>query len=245
MLVGLRPAVPRAAAPGRPRSLLACTVDEEFTHTGSSRLAADQPRGGPGHRGRADLAQTWSTATKGRIAVEDPDAGRGLPQLDARTWASTRSTGWAASSTLWPSTPAFWLRSAPDPIVGPPSLSVGRIEGGQSVNIVPDWCEIEIDRRLIPGETPEQRLRGPAILTSGWERWRESNSTSPGSTCPPWFAGWSNGSSPLKEAVAQGTGQRASRSWAFLTAPTPAHSVRRAALRWSSGPATSPRPTPG
>ena len=35
---------------------------------------------------------------------------------------------------------------------GPPSLSVGRIEGGQSVNVVPDWCEIEVDRRLIPGE---------------------------------------------------------------------------------------------
>ena len=42
--------------------------------------------------------------------------------------------------------------SRPDPILGPPSLSVGRIEGGQSVNIVPDWCEIEIDRRVIPGE---------------------------------------------------------------------------------------------
>ncbi len=43
-------------------------------------------------------------------------------------------------------------RSAPHPILGPPSLSVGRIEGGQSVNIVPDWCEIEVDRRLLPGE---------------------------------------------------------------------------------------------
>ena len=44
-------------------------------------------------------------------------------------------------------------RSTPHPILGPPSLSVGRIEGGQSVNIVPDACEIEIDRRMIPGET--------------------------------------------------------------------------------------------
>ena len=42
--------------------------------------------------------------------------------------------------------------SSPDPILGPPTLSVGRIEGGQSVNVVPDWCEIEVDRRLIPGE---------------------------------------------------------------------------------------------
>ena len=38
------------------------------------------------------------------------------------------------------------------PLCGPSTLSVGRIEGGQSVNIVPDRCEIEIDRRVIPGE---------------------------------------------------------------------------------------------
>src|SRR5262249_37365901 len=31
-------------------------------------------------------------------------------------------------------------------------LSVGRIEGGTSVNTVPDTCRIEIDRRLVPGE---------------------------------------------------------------------------------------------
>jgi acetylornithine deacetylase len=42
--------------------------------------------------------------------------------------------------------------SPPHPILGPPSLSVGRIEGGQSVNVVPDWSEIEVDRRIIPGE---------------------------------------------------------------------------------------------
>src|SRR5262249_15589 len=49
-------------------------------------------------------------------------------------------------------------RAAPDPILGPPSLSVGRIEGGQSVNIVPDWCQIEVDRRVIPGEQPSDCL---------------------------------------------------------------------------------------
>ena len=38
------------------------------------------------------------------------------------------------------------------PLCGPATLSVGRIEGGISVNTVPDRCEIEIDRRVIPGE---------------------------------------------------------------------------------------------
>lgn len=37
--------------------------------------------------------------------------------------------------------------------LGTPSLSVGIIQGGSAVNIVPDFCEIQIDRRLIPGET--------------------------------------------------------------------------------------------
>ena len=38
-------------------------------------------------------------------------------------------------------------------------MSVGRIEGGESVNVVPDWCEIEVDRRLIPGEDAADSLR--------------------------------------------------------------------------------------
>lgn len=43
----------------------------------------------------------------------------------------------------------------PHPLVGPPSLSVGTIRGGHSVNTVPDRCVIEVDRRLVPVETPD------------------------------------------------------------------------------------------
>ncbi len=38
------------------------------------------------------------------------------------------------------------------PLCGQATISVGRIEGGISVNTVPDSCTIEIDRRVIPGE---------------------------------------------------------------------------------------------
>lgn len=38
------------------------------------------------------------------------------------------------------------------PLCGSATLSVGRILGGTSVNVVPDDCVIEIDRRVIPGE---------------------------------------------------------------------------------------------
>ncbi len=41
-------------------------------------------------------------------------------------------------------------------LCGRPTVSVGVISGGVSVNTVPDECVIEIDRRLTPGEEPEQ-----------------------------------------------------------------------------------------
>jgi len=41
------------------------------------------------------------------------------------------------------------------PLVGPPTLSVGTVRGGHSVNTVPDQCVIEVDRRLVPGESPD------------------------------------------------------------------------------------------
>jgi acetylornithine deacetylase len=40
------------------------------------------------------------------------------------------------------------------PLLGRPTLSVGLISGGISVNTVPDACAIEIDRRLLPDEDP-------------------------------------------------------------------------------------------
>jgi acetylornithine deacetylase len=43
----------------------------------------------------------------------------------------------------------------PDPVLGPRTASVGRVTGGVSPNTVPDFCRIDVDRRLLPGETFE------------------------------------------------------------------------------------------
>jgi acetylornithine deacetylase len=37
---------------------------------------------------------------------------------------------------------------------GPPTLNLGTIRGGAGVNLVPDLVVLEIDRRLVPGESP-------------------------------------------------------------------------------------------
>src|SRR6185437_6755183 len=38
------------------------------------------------------------------------------------------------------------------PLVGKPTLSVCTIQGGVAVNVIPDRCVVELDRRTIPGE---------------------------------------------------------------------------------------------
>jgi acetylornithine deacetylase len=41
-------------------------------------------------------------------------------------------------------------------LCGAPTLSVGMIWGGMSVNTVPETCAIDIDRRVLPGEVPAE-----------------------------------------------------------------------------------------
>jgi acetylornithine deacetylase len=56
------------------------------------------------------------------------------------------------------------LKSAVHPLLGPATLSIGVIHGGVQVNFVPDRCEIEIDRRLLPGEDPAKVLGGYQVM---------------------------------------------------------------------------------
>jgi succinyl-diaminopimelate desuccinylase len=44
------------------------------------------------------------------------------------------------------------------PLLGKPTLNIGTIQGGTKINIVPDRCEIEVDRRMLPGEKKEEIL---------------------------------------------------------------------------------------
>lgn len=129
--------------------------------------------------GISDLARLWSDPNrKGSLLEKRPDAAvvaepTGLDIVVAHKGATRwklRTRGRACHS----SSPADGInaiyrmgrvlaylqefadelpkRTAPHPLCGPPTFSVGRIEGGISVNTVPDECVVEIDRRTIPGE---------------------------------------------------------------------------------------------
>jgi succinyl-diaminopimelate desuccinylase len=59
---------------------------------------------------------------------------------------------------------AAGLKDRVHPLLGPATLNIGVIRGGVQVNFVPDRCEIEIDRRLLPGEKANDVLAGYQAL---------------------------------------------------------------------------------
>jgi acetylornithine deacetylase len=129
---------------------MACTVDEEHTFLGVQELVK---------RGiRADMAVV-AEPTK----LEIVNAHKGAVRWDIQTTgkachSSAPERGVNAIYRMGTLLQAIeqlaqdLRRAPPHPVLGPPTLSVGRIEGGTSVNTVPDRCRIEIDRRLLPGE---------------------------------------------------------------------------------------------
>ncbi|MGI9474048.1 MAG: M20 family metallopeptidase [Rubripirellula sp.] len=53
------------------------------------------------------------------------------------------------------------------PLLGSATCNVGLIRGGIQINLVPPHCEIELDRRMLPGETPEGVLAHYQTLLDG------------------------------------------------------------------------------
>ncbi len=133
--------------------LMAFTVDEEYTHRGSSALAEMDHGCGLGivaEPTRMNLIVSHKGAVRWKIHASGRACHSSTPHLgDNAIYRMGRVLDALAEFAC------KLAGGAPDAMLGPPSLSVGRITGGQSVNIVPDDCSIEIDRRLIPGETVE------------------------------------------------------------------------------------------
>lgn len=59
------------------------------------------------------------------------------------------------------------------PLLGSPTFSVGLIEGGTGVNVVPAACAITYDRRILPGERPDAALAEIDAVLAGVQTRRE------------------------------------------------------------------------
>ncbi len=56
------------------------------------------------------------------------------------------------------------------PSLGKSTGSIGLIQGGSGVNIVPDFCEVKIDVRLVPGQSWEETFAAIQRVVTGIER---------------------------------------------------------------------------
>lgn len=61
----------------------------------------------------------------------------------------------------------FDFKARPHPLLGKPTLAVGTIHGGITINVIPDACEAEIDIRLLPGQDPNEVLSKLKQLRAG------------------------------------------------------------------------------
>ena len=154
----------RQPAPGRPNLVLSLTCDEESTSLGINHLTAGWQSDGPRYSllpVAPDVA-VIAEPTLLDIVVAHRGAVRWRIRTAGRACHSSRPTDGInaiyrmARVLLAMEEFAAWLPSSrpAHPLCGPATLSVGLISGGSSVNVVPDGCGIDIDRRLLPGEDP-------------------------------------------------------------------------------------------
>lgn len=99
----------------------------------------------------------WTTKTKG-VAAHSADPSKGQ----------------SAISTMVRVIDALESRYAPtvtksNPLTGKAAFSVNVVRGGTQVNIIPEACEIECDRRTVPGESAEQILKDRDAILEGLE----------------------------------------------------------------------------
>jgi acetylornithine deacetylase len=151
---------------GMPTLVMACAVNEEYGFSGAERMkelwetenAALIPRAPDAvivaeptllnvvvaHKG----ALRWRCHTRGRaVHSSQPQLGDNAIYRMGRVLAAFDRYAREVVPRL-----------GDHPLVGPPTLCVGLISGGISVNTVPDRCTIEIDRRVLPGDDPREAL---------------------------------------------------------------------------------------
>jgi len=135
-------------------NLIICgNMDEEFQMLGSKAIGQGGPRADQGIIGEPTGLQICP-ANKGRVSTKIITRGRAAH-------SSVPEQGINAVERMAHIIRAFedyneeLLRRSPHALCGHGRFTPGVIRGGVQVNMVPDWCELEVDRRTLPGETRE------------------------------------------------------------------------------------------
>jgi acetylornithine deacetylase/succinyl-diaminopimelate desuccinylase family protein len=139
-------------------------ADEEFSFGGVRRLLEELQA----------TAAVVSEPTQMRVAVASKGVLRWRIECHGKAaHSSTPQTGINAINNMARVIFALEednaiLQGATHPLLGNATLNVGLIKGGRQVNIVPDRCTIDLDRRLLPGEgIPEVLAHYQSLLDPG------------------------------------------------------------------------------
>ncbi len=147
--------------------LMACSVNEEFGFTGATDLVRLWESGESKLLPRMPDAIIVAEPTSLDVVVAHKGVSRWLCRTRGKAVHSSRpELGENAICKMGPILSALdryqkeiVSELGEHPLVGRPTLSVGVISGGISVNTVPDECVIQLDRRLLPGEDPDAAVR--------------------------------------------------------------------------------------
>lgn len=148
----------------RGRVVVAAVADEEFASLGADALVKDLRADGAvvteptdltiatAHKGFAWVTvRTRGTAAHGSRPAEGRDAimhlGRVLARLEAHG--------------------AALLARPPDARLGTPSLHLSTVRGGGEWSVYPDWAEVDLERRTVPGEDGRLALREVEEVLAG------------------------------------------------------------------------------
>ncbi len=149
--------------------VMACTCDEEYTAMGARYLARHWSPGGSSESVAATRPDFCVVAEPTDLNVVVAHRGVLRWKIVTHGIACHSSRPREGHNAIYDMAQVvFLLQQYADqlmteipahPLCGGPTLSVGKISGGTSVNIVPHQCEIEIDRRTIPGESSGAALQ--------------------------------------------------------------------------------------
>jgi acetylornithine deacetylase len=144
-----------AAHPAKGRLVVALVADEEHGSLGARHFVANH---------RAD-----------GCIVTEPSEGKLILGHKGFVWVELSTLGRAAHGSRWDlGTSAIAkmgrlitalerfdeevLRRRVDPLLGPASQHAAQIEGGSGISTYAERCVLKLERRTLPGETPEQVL---------------------------------------------------------------------------------------
>ncbi|HEY8560346.1 MAG TPA: M20 family metallopeptidase [Pyrinomonadaceae bacterium] len=147
----------RAQNPARrTRAVFAATADEEFSFAGAGKLLDKDLRVRycvVGEPTRLGGIVAHKGVVRWRIKVSGTAAHGATPELGRNAIYDAARVALALEAYA-----AELKNRRSHRLLGHGAINVGRVAGGQSVNIVPDSCVFEIERRLLPGEDAREAV---------------------------------------------------------------------------------------